>query len=116
MVELKSKDNGWVPPVVKTVATTGLGVADLLDRLEEHWAWLRQSGAADRRKEQTIAGEVVELVDEQVRRAFWARPGANRSLAREVQRVMRSESTPYRSAQRILNELGPGLYRNRKER
>ena len=26
MVEMKTKTNGWVPPVVKTVATTGLGV------------------------------------------------------------------------------------------
>lgn len=107
MVELRSKDNNWVPPVVKTVATTGLGVSGLLDRLEEYRTWFEQTGAADGRREQTIANEVVELVDEQVRRDLWQRPETGRRLALEVQKVMQGDSTPYRAAQRILDELLP---------
>ncbi len=115
MVELKAKDNGWIPPVVKTVATTGLGVAGLLDRLEQHHAWLARTGAAEERRERAVSREIVALVDEELRRSLWERPEATRRLALEVQRVKQGNSTPYRAARAILEQLLPGTERTGKE-
>ncbi len=115
MVELSAKGNGWIPPVTKTVATTGLGVPSLLDRLEEYRSWFEQTGVADQRREQTVANEVIALVNEQVRRDLWARPGADQCLAAEVRKVMQGTSTPYRAAQEMVGRLLPGPTRTRKE-
>jgi len=102
MVEMKARTNGWVPSVVKTVATTGLGVPALLDQLETHRKHLETSGALMDRKRESIRSEIVELTEEWLRRDVWRRPEVNGRLDSLVQRVLAGGTTPYRAAEEIL--------------
>ncbi len=43
MLEI-SKDEGWIPPIVQTVATTGKGIQDLCQSIYEHQKYLVSSG------------------------------------------------------------------------
>jgi LAO/AO transport system kinase len=52
---------GWKPPIVKTVASRGEGVADLVGRLDEHWAWLESSGELGRRRTARASGEIEAI-------------------------------------------------------
>jgi LAO/AO transport system kinase len=52
---------GWRPPIVKTVASRGEGVDDLVERLDEHWAWLASSGELGRRRARRAAGEIEAI-------------------------------------------------------
>lgn len=105
MVEMKTKTNGWVPPVVKTVATTGLGVPSLLDQLEAHRKHLETSGALLDRKRESIRSEIVELTEEWLRRDVWRRPDTTGRLSELVQQVMDGGTTPYRAAEAILKDV-----------
>ena len=40
----------WKPPIVKTVATTGDGIGELVGELDTHRLWLDRSGEGDRRR------------------------------------------------------------------
>src|SRR3954462_5620219 len=40
----------WQPPIVKTVASRGEGIDDLMAALDKHQAWLEQSGRLDARR------------------------------------------------------------------
>jgi LAO/AO transport system kinase len=40
MLQLSNKKGGWKPPVLKTVALTGEGVPELIEKLEEHRCFL----------------------------------------------------------------------------
>ena len=53
-----SRETGWQPPVIETVATTGQGVPALAAALDRHRAWLADGGGWERRAER-IAGERV---------------------------------------------------------
>jgi LAO/AO transport system kinase len=52
---------GWSVPVIKTVATTGQGVEDLVRSIETHHQWLEQSGLRAERFRQRAADEVVAI-------------------------------------------------------
>ncbi|MCX6843705.1 MAG: methylmalonyl Co-A mutase-associated GTPase MeaB [candidate division WOR-3 bacterium] len=105
MVEMKARTNGWVPPVVKTVATTGLGVSALLDRLDAHKTHLEASGAMIERKRESTRSEIVELTEEWLRRDVWRRPDVTDRLADLVQQVLDGDTTPYRAAEAILKDV-----------
>lgn len=105
MVEMKVRTNGWVPPVVKTVATTGLGVPALLDQLEAHRKHLETSGALTERRRESTRSEIIELTEEWLRRDVWRRPDVNERLDRLVQQVLDGGTTPYRAAEAILREV-----------
>ena len=105
MVEMKTKTNGWVPPVVKTVATTGLGVPSLLDQIEAHRKYLEASGALTDRKRESIKSEIIELTEEWLRRDVWRRPDVTARLAGLVQQVLDGGTTPYRAAEAILKDV-----------
>ena len=112
MVEMKTKTNGWVPPVVKTVATTGLGVPALLDQLDAHRKHLEASGALLDRKRESVRSEIVELTEEWLRRDVWRRPDTTGRLNELVQQVMDGGTTPYRAAEAILKDVLASENRN----
>jgi LAO/AO transport system kinase len=52
---------GWRPPIVKTVAARSEGIDELVERLDEHWAWLGSSGELARRRTARAAGEIEAI-------------------------------------------------------
>ncbi|MDQ1711475.1 MAG: GTPase [Frankiaceae bacterium] len=52
---------GWRPPIVKTVAARGEGIDDLVERLDEHWAWLASTGELARRRTARAAAEIEAI-------------------------------------------------------
>jgi LAO/AO transport system kinase len=51
----------WKPPIVPTVGTTGDGVDELVERLDQHDAWLESSGERARRRLARARDEVTAL-------------------------------------------------------
>lgn len=51
-------DGGWRPPVLKVVATTGQGVAELGAAIDEHRAWLVSSGSGPERRRRRARAEI----------------------------------------------------------
>ncbi|MBI1352251.1 MAG: methylmalonyl Co-A mutase-associated GTPase MeaB [Actinomycetales bacterium] len=54
-------DRGWQPRVVKTVASTGEGVDALISTIDEHRAWLAESGEGEQRRLRRARDEVEAL-------------------------------------------------------
>jgi LAO/AO transport system kinase len=53
---------GWRPPVVTTVATTGEGVGELWGALRAHAGWARESGELDRRRRARLEAELRRIL------------------------------------------------------
>ena len=60
--------NAWVPPVVKTVASTGEGIDQLMAALEEHRAWLVASGQREARRVKRAHDEIEAIALATLRR------------------------------------------------
>jgi LAO/AO transport system kinase len=106
--------DAWKPPIVSTVATTGDGLAELVDRLDAHWTWLESSGERDRRRTSRAREEVAALALGRLRRSMTQLPG-EAALDPLAARVASGELDPYRAADELLDALssqpeqaGPG--------
>jgi len=95
-------DVSWRPPVLKTVAKDGQGVPDLVDRLDEHLAFLRETGRWEARREQDAAQRLQELVGQRAARATLERARAAGDLEVLVRQVAERRLDPYTAADEIL--------------
>ena len=57
---------GWVPPVVKTIAATGEGIAEVTQTIDAHMTWLTDSGEAERRRRARVRAEIAAVMHAQI--------------------------------------------------
>jgi LAO/AO transport system kinase len=92
----------WKPPVLKAIATSGEGIADLLEAVGEHRRWQEQHGRLERRRRARRRDEIVRLVELRTRER--ALDAARRSGRLEIlaEKVFAGELDPYSAAEEIL--------------
>ncbi|GAA1308547.1 methylmalonyl Co-A mutase-associated GTPase MeaB [Saccharothrix xinjiangensis] len=91
----------WRPPVVKTVAARGEGVADVVDEIEAHHAWLVERGELGRRRAARAAREVEAIALERVRSRFGGLRGGG-ALETLAERVASGGLDPYAAADLLV--------------
>jgi LAO/AO transport system kinase len=94
----------WLAPICKTVASTGDGIPELVDAIDEHYAWLREEGRLDERRLKRARLQLREIALEEVRRRF-ASIGEGELVDKLARQVADRELDPYSAADRLLAEL-----------
>jgi len=94
-------DDAWKPPVLLTTASSGEGVAEVVEKLEEHRGWAEESGALRRRRLRRVKDEVETLALTELRKRWGGVSDRNRldDLAAEV---VAGQLDPYAAADRLL--------------
>ena len=64
MMSLVEEHGDWIPPIVKTVAPRGEGIAELDAALQQHLAYIRTSGELQRRNRERVRIRVNTLLKE----------------------------------------------------
>jgi LAO/AO transport system kinase len=64
----------WTPPVLRTIAAQGDGIADVVDALDRHLRYLETSGELAQRRRQRLRERVMEVVEQQLRERLWRDP------------------------------------------
>ncbi len=108
MLGLRNRDDGWRPPVVKTVATSAAGVEELLAELGRHREHLDRTGQMQARRKVRVTRKIRELVEERMRKDAWTRSEVRTRLGELVESVTRGESTPYRGADELMSLIRNG--------
>lgn len=99
VVERTSADGGWDVPVLKTVATEARGVSELAAALDEHFAWIRESGELERRRRLSLLDQTRRIL---VRRAEKAAIEAwEERKAEFLPDLLAGRITPYRVVRRL---------------
>ncbi len=102
VLELKSREE-WRPPVLKTVATTGAGIDELVLQIEEHRRYLFSRGLLEKKRKERIESKILATVTERV----WS-PIVDRfrdSLPSKVELVYQTKLTPTQAVEEIIREL-----------
>jgi LAO/AO transport system kinase len=99
----KSRD--WRPPIVLTEATRGENVAELWEKLEEHRAFLEESGQLEERRARNLAGEVFAVASARANRHLEAAVREDPELARLLDEVQRRELDPLSAVREILERV-----------
>ena len=103
---LSSQSPTWRPPICKTIALHGEGVEEVAEAIEEHRAYLQESGEFQRRERERIEAELREMISQEMARRFFQRvdEGVLKDL---VDRIARRELDPYSAVAMLLAEMAP---------
>ncbi len=101
MVLALAPEGGWRPPVLSTVATTGEGVAEVLESVSNHLRHLEQGGGLAGRRKARWRREVVRAVEARLR-AQTMGGAAVASLDGLVELVASGQLDPRGAAIRLL--------------
>ena len=96
-----AKDRPWKTPIVRTSAQSGDGLPQLVDAIDKHRAWSRDSGEYLDRRRAAARSEVEALLQEALLRELAGRVGESR-LDSAVARVAERSLDPYAAVEELL--------------
>jgi LAO/AO transport system kinase len=99
----RSKRVGWIPPVIKTVADKGEGIAELADAIERHFEYLKTSGRLAETRKQRLSREMVEILIEEIKRYLKRTDRVN--FKEFIERVSRNDIDPHTAVERIMKSI-----------
>jgi LAO/AO transport system kinase len=103
-IAMERKD-GWLPPIVKTIATRGEGVAELADSIQ---AYRRLLAASENREEREIPlfrERIIELLQRRLVGTILGRI-PDEKLDLYAEKMMTRELDPYTIVDQLLRDLG----------
>ncbi|MGH2541917.1 MAG: methylmalonyl Co-A mutase-associated GTPase MeaB [Ardenticatenaceae bacterium] len=100
MLDIATKAYAWKPPIVKTVATTGQGVAELVDEIAHHRLFLKESGLLAQRRRERAADELHRTLRRELFRELRREAGAR--YDDYVDRIAERSIDPYTAARALI--------------
>jgi LAO/AO transport system kinase len=105
MLALAERSEGsWKQPILLTVAQKGEGVAEVVEALDQHRAWLESSGELERRRTRRARDE-VEAIAVTALRKRWGDVHGRSELDGLAAAVVAGETDPYAAADTLLEDL-----------
>jgi LAO/AO transport system kinase len=96
----------WTPPVLRSVAAQGEGVAEVLDALDRHQRYLATSGELRARRRARLRERVAEVVEQKVRQRLWRDAGTSAWIEERLERLEAGSLTPFGVADDLLARSG----------
>jgi LAO/AO transport system kinase len=94
---------GWQVPVIRTRATSGEGVEELLGVLGEHRAYIQAQGTLAERRRRHLRNEVLALATQRLRRELEWAVAEDPEFQRLLDRVVAREIDPASAATTLLS-------------
>jgi len=104
MLQLDNEKKAWTPPIIKTVALTGEGVPQLIEKIEEHWRYL-QKGALHKRSLEKAEAELVDAIKEKVTSSIIEKLKREKRFEEILRRIVEREIDPASAAEKLLNQI-----------
>lgn len=102
MLDLNEQE--WRPPVLKTIALHGEGIADVVEAVEAHAVYLKESGQFAVRERGRAKGELEAILRHELIERLFGKVGGDRFEAL-LDMVVRRELDPYLAAEMLLREM-----------
>ena len=104
LLSLTSREDGWEPPIIKTVATRGEGITELAEAIEKYRALLSEPQGRKRREVPLFRERLVEKLRDHLTRDILERI-PEKELDRYAEKMMTRELDPYTIMDRLLRKL-----------
>ena len=93
------------PPVVKVVAVNNEGIDDLVNEIKEHIKYLKASGKFEERRKNNLKLEVVELIEEELRKIVISQTDSENRLDSEVIEILNKNKNVYEVRDEFLKVI-----------
>jgi LAO/AO transport system kinase len=96
----------WKVPVVRTEASKGEGVAELLKRIDAHRSHIEETGSLAERRARNLRAEVLGIAAARMRRRLDERATSDPGTDELLESVVRRETDPATAARKLLENAG----------
>ena len=101
-----NKEEEWIPPVLTSVASEGVGIDELMDELGNHYSWLEKSGGLEKWLVDTAGAAVSEALKEIMESSLSSLVSDDaEKWGDDIGKVAGKESDPLSVARRWLGKL-----------
>jgi LAO/AO transport system kinase len=102
MQSLAGERTARITPIVKTIATTGTGLDELLSAIEEMKQWLAQEGRLEARRTAYWRERIEQMVQHALLKEARAHGLSREELMQHAERVASGAEDPYRLAPKLV--------------
>jgi len=95
--------DGWVPPIVKTQAVHGIGIDELIEKLDEHRDFIEAAGTLQERRRRNLRSEVLSIATGRMRRELEEAISADPAFGELLDKVAARQLDPASAATDILS-------------
>jgi LAO/AO transport system kinase len=106
MQSLATRKDNWTPPIVKTVASEGSGVTDLLAAIEKYHEYLQQSDRAQARRIENWRDRIAEMLRDALFQRVLSHYLSDGLATRYAAEVAEHKRDPYSLVEKIVDRLG----------
>jgi LAO/AO transport system kinase len=106
MQSLALRHDNWVPPIVKTVASEGAGIPELVETIEKYRDYLQQSGMARERRAQNWRQRLTEMLRDALFQRVLSTFLDHGKAEQYAAEVAEHKRDPYSLVEEIVSELG----------
>jgi LAO/AO transport system kinase len=106
--ERRDRDGSrWRTPIVRTVASKGEGIDEVVEAVDRHREWMARTGERDRRRQARAEAEIEAITLERVRARIGDIRGAA-TLPELAKRVVAGETDPFTAAEELMETVSSG--------
>lgn len=103
MLSLGGREDGWTPPIVRTVALEGFGIDELLKQMDRFLLYRRDHSEIGRRRQvQACSQKLLDLLGERLLQNAMSQQLQNGQLARLAEQVLDRQIDPYTVVEEIV--------------
>jgi LAO/AO transport system kinase len=96
-------DSGWMPRVLTYSGFYNLGVKEIFDMIDEYFAYVKDNGYFQYRRNEQSKYWMYESINEQLRSRFYQHPTIEALLPALEQRVLQADLTSFVAAKQLLD-------------
>lgn len=104
MLDLNGEKTDWRPPIAQTVASKDIGIGDVIERVGEHFEYLKSSGQLEVRREERVESEFLAMLLDELQRKVLIPLKADHKLERLVHELATRNSDPYSKVKEVLQD------------
>ncbi len=101
--------SGWVPTAVTSSAVTKAGLPEILQKLEEYFALVRENGYYDRRRREQARYWMYESINESLKNMFYENPVIEHLLPEYEDAVLEGRLESFSSASELIDKYKESL-------
>ena len=106
MQSLAARSDHWTPPIVKTIATDGTGIAQLATTIAQYQQYLECEGLLLKKKTESWRERLVEMLRDSLLRRVLREQIGDDAVARYAAEVAEHKRDPYSLVEGIVAKLG----------
>ena len=108
MQSLAGSHDTWMPPIVKTVGTTGEGVDAFVEAIKQRKEWLAEEGRLEMRRQRYWRERIEEMVRRALLKEAFGHGLSADALDGHAERVAAQQEDPYRLVPRLVAQVFAG--------